>query len=295
MNQQLPGIGDNTQAIDYAAEETDRLRRDYGGLADSVDQLLATASAIPLPISGPDEKAVVAKAIKDLRDMRKRVEDIREIEKLPHLRRGNAVDQFFGALRIVLLKDGRRDRDAIGDTLQAALTAYDARLLAEEQERRRLAAEKAAREAREKAEAEAKALREAEEARLAAERARKPETVAAKEQVADKAAEVASTATVEAKVAEQQAEAAYVETLARPADIMRNRGADGVMTTMGTEKFAEIVDLQTLDIIALRPFIKVEHLEQALRGLAASRGYTNDERMQIAGAKFGTRAKSVVR
>jgi hypothetical protein len=295
MNMQTPGIGDNTQAIDYAAEETDRLRRDYTPLADSVEQLLASATAIPLPIAGPDDKAVVAKTIKDLRDMKQRVEGVREIEKIPHLRRGQAVDQFFGALRIALLKDNKRDRDAIGDTLQAALTDYDNKLLAEEQERRRLAAEKAAREAREKAAAEAKAREEAEAKRLAAERAKLAETKAAKAEVADKADETASVATIEAKLAETKAEEAYVETLARPADIMRNRGADGVMTTMAKEKFAEITDVNALDIVALRPFIKIEALEQALRGLAASRGYSNDERMQISGAIFGTRNKSQVR
>lgn len=295
MNMQTPGIGDNTQAIDYAAEETDRLRRDYTGLADSVEQLLGTAAAIPLPIASNDDKAVVAKTIKDLRDMKSRVEGVREIEKIPHLRRGQAVDQFFGSLRISLLKDNKRDQNAIGDTLQAALTDYDNKLLAEEQERRRLAAERAAREAREKAAAEAKAREEAEAKRLAAERAKLPETKAAKAETADTADQTASAATVEAKLAETKAEEAYVETLARPADIMRNRGADGVMTTMAKEKFAEITDPKALDIEALRPFVKIEAWEAALRGLAASRGYSNDERMQISGAIFGTRNKSQVR
>ena len=227
--------------------------------------------------------------------MKSRVEGLREIEKLPHFRRGQAVDQFFGALRIALLKDNKRDRDAIGDTLQAELTAYDNKLLAEEQERRRREAEKAAEELRKKLAAEAEARRVEEEARLAAERARKPDTQAAKEQIAEQASEQTSTAIVEAKLAEQKAEEAHIETLARPADIMRNRGADGVMTTMAKEKFAEILDVNTLDIMALRPFIKIEALEAALRGLAASRGYSNDARMQISGAIFGTRNKSQVR
>lgn len=291
MNQ--PGIGNNTQ-IDYAAEETARLERDYGDLAKSIEALVEEANAIPLPIEGNDGKGVVTKMIKRLRDSATSVEGIREVEKLPHLRRGNAVDQFFGRLRLSLRKDNKRDRDAIGDVLQNALTDYDRKVLAAEQERRRVEAEKAAAEARRKAEEEAKARQAAEEARLAAERARKPETTAAKVAAADEAQQVASAATVEATVAIARAEEAQVQTFARPADIMRQRSDDGVLSTMGTEKFAEITERTKLDFAAIGPFIKIEALEQALRGYAASVGYSNDPRMQISGATFGTRPKSRV-
>lgn len=291
----IPGIGDNVQNVDFAAEETKRLDVDYGNLSKSVLDLVEEAKAIPLPIADAEGKNVVTRMIKRLRDSATSVEGFREIEKLPHLRRGNAVDQWFGRLRLAIRRDDKKGRPAIGDDLAAALTAYDNKLLAEEQERRRLAAEQAARELREKLAAEAKAREEAEAARLAAERARLAETRQAKGEVAEQAEVKASVATVESKLAEQRAEEAHVQTFARPADIMRQRSDDGVLSTMGTEKFADIIDLQALDVAALRPFIKLEHLEQALRGLAASRGYSNDERMQIAGAKFGTRAKSVVR
>ena len=291
----IPGIGDNVQNVDFAAEETKRLDIDYGNLSKSVLDLVEEAKAIPLPIADADGKNVVTRMIKRLRDSATSVEGFREIEKLPHLRRGNAVDQWFGRLRLAIRRDDKKGRPAIADDLAAALTAYDNKLLAEEQERRRLAAEQAARELREKLAAEAKAREEAEAARLAAERARLAETRQAKGEVAEQAEVKASVATVESKLAEQRAEETHVQTFARPADIMRQRSDDGVLSTMGTEKFADIIDLQALDVAALRPFIKLEHLEQALRGLAASRGYSNDERMQIAGAKFGTRAKSVVR
>lgn len=295
MNTNTPGIGDNVQNVDYAAEETSRLDRDYSSLAQSVVELVEEANQIPLPIADDDGKKLVTRMIKRLRDSATNVEGLREIEKLPHLRRGNAVDQWFGRLRVALRKDNKRDQDQIGDKLQAELTDYDRRLLAAEQERRRIEAEKAAREMRERLAAEQKAREEAEAARLAAERARLAETRAAKGKAAEEAALAASAATVEAKVAEARAEEAQVQTFARPADIMRRRSDDGVLSTMGTEKFVEITELQKLDLEVLRPFIKFEALEQALRGLAASRGYSNDERMQIAGAKFGTRAKSVVR
>lgn len=295
MNTNAPGIGDNTQNVDYGAEETRRLEQDYGNLSQSVVELVEEASAIKLPIESDDDKNVVTRMIKRLRDTATLVEGFRETEKLPHLRRGNAVDQFFGRLRLAIRKDDRKGRDAIGDTLQASLTAYDAKKLAEEQERRRLEAERAARELREKLAAEQKARDEAEAKRLAAERARLPETKGAKGAAADQAEVVASVATVEAKLAEQRAEEAYVNTLARPAEIMRQRSDDGILSTMGTEKYSEVTDRTKIDLEKLRPYFKIEDLERALRGYAASVDYSSDERMQIAGAVFGKRAKSQVR
>jgi hypothetical protein len=289
-----PRIGDNTQ-IDYAADETRRLEREYGNLKDAIEGLVAEAEKIPLPITDPEGKAVVAPMIKRLRDQKTSVEGLREIEKMPHLRRGNAVDAFFGSLRVMLLRDDKKSRLAIGDVLQSELTTYDERVLAEEMERRRREAAKAAEELRKKLAAEEAARRAEEETRLAAERARKAETQAAKSEVAEQAAVQASVAAVKAKLAETRAEASYVETLARPADVMRQRMDNGVMSTMGTEKFSEILDRDKLDLEKLRPFFKLEHLEQAVRGYAASRGHSNDPAGQIPGARFGTRAKSLVR
>lgn len=290
-----PGIGSNTQNIDFAAEEARRLNQDYLALSESVAGLIDEARAIPVPIADDDGKNAVSKMIKRLRDTATSVEGFREIEKLPHLRRGNAVDQWFGRLRIMIRRDGKNDRPAIGDTLQNELTAYDSRKLAEERERRRLEAEAAAKVARDAEIARRKAEQEAAAKAAEAERARLEQTRQAKGEAAQAAAAGASEARVEETVAATKAEETYVNTLATNADIMRQRSDDGVLTTMGTEKFAEITDLSALDIVALRPFIKVEALEQALRGLAASRGHSNDARMQIAGAKFGTRPKSVVR
>lgn len=291
----LPGIGDNTQSIDFAADETSRLKRDYAELETSVVDLIAKAEAIELPITDNETKGLVASTLKTLRDTATRVEGLREIEKTPHLRRGNAVDQWFGRLRIAIRRDNKKDRPAIGDTLQGALTDYDNKLLAQEQERRRLEALRLQREADERRRKEQEAAAAAEAARLAAERARKPETQAAKEAVADQAEVVASVATVETKLADQRAEVAYVDTLARPADIMRQRGDDGVLMTMGTVRFAEITDRSKLDLTKLAPFIAIDALEKALRSYAASNGYSADPTVQIAGAVFGTRAKSVVR
>ena len=282
-------------APDYARQEVDRLHDEYGELSRTTDTLIADAEKIPDEIPDDDVKSEVTSLIKRIRDCKVRIEGLHDLEKQPHLRRGQGVDQYFFGLWDKLLKRSRNNHDGIGDILAKRLTQYDSRKLAEEQERRRKAAEEAA-----KAEAIARAIREKaereERERLeAAARARKAENIEAHTQAAEQAAEEASKARVEEQVATVKADEAHIQTLARPADIMRTRGADGTLSTMGTERYVEITDVRALDLEKLRPFIKYDALETALRGYAASVGYSEDNSVQIAGAKFGKRAKSVVR
>jgi hypothetical protein len=283
-------IGDNTQTIDYAREESERLQRDYAELARTAQSLFDEAAEVPDVIE-VEHKSAVVELIKRIRDVTKRVTGIHELEKLPHLRRGQGVDNFFFGLHDSLMRRDKKNRPGIGDTLNQRLTELDVRLLAEENERRRLAAEEAARIARAKAEAEAKAAREADEKRLAAERARLAETRAAKQEAAAEAERAASAAIVEAKVAEAAAEEAHVATLSRPADIMRQRTAAGTLSTMQQETFAEIEDPALLDAIRLWTFVTFEAKQKALNGWARS----TDWREQMPGARVGRRPKSQVR
>lgn len=284
-------LGDNTNTIDYAKEEIQRLGQDYANFVGTVEDLTVEAEAIPEKIEDAETKGIVASLIKRMRDAAKRIEGVREVEKTPHLRRGQAVDQFFNGLGTRLFKAAKRDRDGLGDSLQARLTEYDTRILMAEQERRRKIAEEEARKQREAAEAAAKAAREAEDRRLAAERARLPETRETKQEAAAVAGEAASAAKIEEAVATDRAEAAYVGTLAKPADIMRQRGEDGTLTTMAREFYAEVVDATKLDKGALWPFISLDAKEKALRQWAKTSGH----RQQMAGAAIGDRPKSVVR
>jgi membrane protein involved in colicin uptake len=285
-------IGDNTGAeINYASEEVERLSRDYAETSRSVETLLNRYESAPAEIRDDTEKSVVATLIKDMRDADKRIEGLREIEKQPHLRRGQGVDQFFGRLAERLFRRNKKDRPGAADSLNERLTAYDTKKLREEQERRRKEAEEAQRKAREEATRAAELAKQAEETRLAAERARKPETTAAKTAVADLAAEQASAAQIEAAAALDLAEAAYVDTLAKPAEIMRERLDGGVLTTMARENYAEIVDESQLDKAMLWPFISLDAKEKALRAWAKTTGHGK----QMAGAAIGNRPKSVVR
>lgn len=291
MNQPA-GIGDNTQAS-YFETETSRLKQDYGYLEEIVAQHVAESEPITI-VDSQETKDRVTALMKKMRETWKRIEGVHEAEKAPHLERGRAADGFFFNLMERLGRRDKRAKKGEGERLNDLLTDYDLRILAEEQERRRKAAEEEARRLREAAEARAKAEREAEEARLAAERARKPETTAAKEAIAEVKEDVASAARVEETVALEKAESAYIETLATPADIMRQRSSAGVTSGMATEKFREILNREELDLEKLRPYIPAAALDTALNKYAESVGYSNDEKVQIKGARFGKRPKSRV-
>lgn len=283
--------GDNTNAPDYAKQESERLRRDYALLETTVEELVSEGASIPLPIADDDTKGTVASVIKRIRDAATRANSFRESEKQPHYRRGQGVDMFFFGLIDQLAKRDRKNRDGVGDTLQRALTDYDNRKLLEEQARRQAEADRLAREESERKAEAARLAQVAEDARLAAERARKPATTAAKDALANTAEVAATEATIDAAIATSRAEDAYVATLARPADIMRNRGHDGTLSTMQQEGYAEIEDPDLLDMAKLWPFISISEKEKAVRQWAKSTGH----RQQMTGAKIGFRNKSVVR
>jgi hypothetical protein len=269
------------------------LKNEYGYVQESALRLIEQAKAITV-IADNDDKSKVIGLIKLLRDEAKRSTGLHEIEKAPHFRRGQGVDQFFFGIVDRLWKRDKKGNDGEGDRLNKLLTAYDVRQLAIEEEKRKAAALEAARIAQA---AEAERLRkeqEAEAARLAAERARKPDTTAAKAAIAAAAEEAAMAARVEQTATAAAAEEAYMATLAAPADIMRTRAADGSLATMAKEKFVEITDRNTLDLNKLRPYLPADALVTAIRKYAESVSFSNDESVQIAGAKFGTRPKSKV-
>lgn len=301
-------IGGNIGEVDYAREESDRLRQDYAETFRIVEELMAEYEAAPEVLKTPEDKALVVSLIKRMRDTGKALIGYHELEKMPHYRRGQAVDQTFFGRHDKLAKRDSKAKDGAADTLNQRLTDYDVAELARVQARRRQDALDARKEA-DQALAEAEvAEREAAEARqrvldaeAAAARARKPENVAAHQETAraaqvevEKLSEVAHAAAGAVAVTEQRAEKAYVDTLATPANLMRERHADGSQSTMGTEKFATILDRNTIDLEKLRGFIPLAALQTALNGYAASFGHSSDASVQITGAKFGKRPKSRV-
>ncbi len=87
--------GDN--APDFAAIEADRLAQDYADLDPKITALLDEARDLPSPITDRDVALRTGAVIKRMKDVDRRVEEIRNVEGEPHLRRKNAVDGFFFA------------------------------------------------------------------------------------------------------------------------------------------------------------------------------------------------------
>ena len=276
---------------DFASTVTAFLNEEYRAWDKTVADLLEEARALPREIPDAATRELFPPLIKRIRDTRGKLEAFHKLEKEPYHRGGQAVDQKFFGLIDKLLRRDRKNNPGAGDILGARLTDYDTKVLAAEQERRRLEAEEAARVAREAQERAQREAREAEEKRLAAERARKPEIAEEKRETAQRAEHQASAAHVEAVVETARAEEAHVATLVRPADIMRTRGDDGTLSTMAQEKYAELEDRDLLDKAALWPFIPEAALKTALTQWAKSTDY----RKQMAGAKVGRRNKTVVR
>lgn len=275
----------------FAASVTAFLEEEYGGRDVAIKLLLEEARLIPKEIEDRDTKDKAVSLVKRIRDEKKALEAFHEKDGTPYLRGKQAVDQWFFGRIDKLARRVKTNNPGAADIIMARVTAYDTRVLAEEQERRRIEAAEAER-VRRAAEAEEARKREAaEQARLAAERARAPAQVEQKAAVATTAEAEHSAASVEASVAQAAHEDARIATFAKPADIMRTRGADGTLSTMVQENYAEIVDVDLLDMQALRPFISLDAWQKALNGWARVTGYTKP----MAGANVGKRPKSVVR
>jgi flagellar biosynthesis GTPase FlhF len=275
-------IGDN-RPTDATESLLGRLGDDYGELTRSASSLLETARSLGETVENERELEGFSNVIVAMRDAIARAEAARTAEKEPYLRGGQAVDGFFSSLKERLDK-GRT-------VLQRRVDVYQNRKLAEERERRRLAAEQAVREQRERDAEAARLAREAEEKRLAAERARKPETKEAKVASASAAEGEAAAAAAAASVASDAAETARIDTLRKPSEIARSRFDEGRLVTMRQVGFAELVDRERVDMNALRPYFTEQEIAKALRGWAKATGH----KKPMDGAEIGLRDEAVVR
>ena len=275
----------------FAATVTAFLEDEYSQLPVTVSHILEAARAIPHTIDNEDDMGECARVIKLLRDEAARIEAFRVKEKEPYLRGEQAVDAYFFGQKEKCVRRDKKAKPGAADILQSLLDDYNQRKLAAEQRRRQEEADKAAREAAEARQREQEAAAKAEADRQAAERARKPETQQQKTAIAEASQQEAADAAVNADLAAQAAEQAHVDTLAKPADLVRTRVSQGPTVTMGTEPYALIEDIAQLDRAVLWPFIKTDAIESALRSWAKTTNYNQ----QMAGARIGRRPKSIVR
>lgn len=270
--------------MNHAEDEAERLAIKYADDGAEVSAILLRAHNLPTRCESDDEVKLFVPLVVELRDHAARLEKMRVAEKEPHLRRGNAVDQFFKSMTDRLGK-GRSILEArVNDWNQRKLAAERARREAEERERRE--------QARIAEEARLKAEREKRDAELAASRARTEANRVAREAEAAEATERAQRAARAAQAATQAATDARIEAGMKPGDMVRQRLDDsGTLNTMKQVPFIEIVDRNGLDKDALWPFLKDEHILMALKAWAKTNAY----RMPMEGAVIEMRDATVIR
>ncbi|MDO8534110.1 MAG: hypothetical protein Q7S17_05135 [Xanthobacteraceae bacterium] len=286
-----PAAAQGTNVPDYAAEESARLAREFSGLEKDVTDLLAEARALPTTVEDEPTANLYTKTITRFGDLDTRLDKFRESEKLPYLRRGTAVDSFFGRMRERLFRKKKTDKAGGADILHDRLHAYNVKREADER-RKREEAERVAREAEEQARlAREKAQREQREAEEKAARARKTANIEEQQRLAREAEERAAAARAaedEARDIRRDAEAAAA---AKPADLVRERHEGGAMNTMKQVPYVEMTDSMALDVVALWPFVKNDAKEAALKAWAKVVQY----KKPMAGAIIEYRNETVVR
>lgn len=275
---------------DWAAEESARLEREHEGLKQDVARALEEARGVPPEVADEETANVYTRVIKRLRDLGRKVEALRVMEKQPHLRKEDAVDSFFFRLAERLERRKRTDSPGGVDVLVSRLDHYNQKRLAEEKARReavaRAAREEEARAAREREEAE----RKRREADAAAARARNADKIKEREAEAAQAADDARRARDAEQRAREAVQISAAEAAAKPADMARERHASGALNTMKLAPHVEIVDAMELDAAALWPFVPEAAKLQALRAWAK----VTQHKRQMKGAVIEIRSETVV-
>jgi hypothetical protein len=242
----------------------DEVAETYKGLATATSLLLASAKALPTVVETESDVGKIVGAVKELRTTYDLAESNRKSEKDPYFRAGQAVDAFF---------NGIKDRlEKAEEILTKRVHAYNQRKLQAEREAREAAQREANRIAKEAADKLAEEQRLANEAAQAAARARKPENIEAHEQRAEQHEDAASEARVDALIANDNAESARLAAMAKPAEMVRERFDTG-MSTMAQVGYVEILDRDKLDMKALWPHLKEDHILAALKLWAKSGSY----------------------
>jgi hypothetical protein len=219
-------IGGNNPPI------ADRLATTYADELAKAEALADRANAQPKEIDSDETLKVIGDIAADAQRLWKTLDAARTNEKAPYLQAGREVDGYFAQV----LDRATRIKTA----MLARATAYN-RAKAEKERRER---EEIARKQREEAEAK---RREAEQA-------------AAAGRVDDAMADVEDACQAEAAAAEATAAAATPA-----ADLTRVRSDTGTSITTRTEWTHEIQDFDAIPLDRLRPYLKRDAVEAAIR------------------------------
>lgn len=215
------------------------------------DDLLAAFERTPETIADEETAKKIGDFIDQFTAACKVADSTREAEKEPYLSGCRAVDGWFKAITEPMTRTKA--------TLNARLKVFLDRKAAAERERlKQLELEKLR-------EAEAARRKEAEAAEAAALAAETNDV-----KLADQAVATAVVAADTAKVAEAQAIAAGAAADAKPAEHSRIRGDLGSVKSLKLVWKHRDLDKDIVDLEKLRPFLKTEHLDMAIRAYIAA-------------------------
>ena len=268
-------IGGNMPPADQIIGDVQRrLADDYAALETTTAATLAKARELPSELANEADRAAFGDIIRELRDTSKRAESHREAEKNPYLRAGQAVDGFFNAMKDRLGK-------AI-DVLQFRLNAYQRKLAEAERVKREQEAAEAQRkanEARRAAEDEARRLAELQRQQELAEQKAAESTRPKVQQAAEVTArdvrgqEGRTDALIaQADQLQRAADHAQERTQATTADLVRQRTGAGAVITARTIRIVKVDNFDLLPLERLRPYIKRDELERAVKAWAKVEG-----------------------
>jgi hypothetical protein len=227
-----------------------------------VDALAKRADTAPRIVTGRADMDVASALVKDAKALFKKIETARKEMKQPFLDGGKLVDGHYGDLTERL--------DRIATTFQKAADAFTAQQVEQERQRRLAEAERIRQ--------EEAAARELAEAANEAGKAPMAETMGA----------MADAAAYEARQIEREATGSA-------ADLVRSVTSDGVLTSAKTQWDYAILDFAAVDLDVLRPYLKRDAIEAAIR-MAIRQGVRPiDGRQPIRGVQIFQDVKAVIR
>jgi len=226
------------------------LAEKYASLLAAIEPLAELADDLPAEFTTPEHIAKTAEIVKDGRKALRELEEARDKEGRPHLEAKREIDEWFSPKMLRLKQTKKNGAPGILDILQGRADDYQRKV-------------------------DAQKRKEAEEARLKAVEAEREQRRLA-EVAAAQAQPIAANAHAEAaKAAAVQAEKSAAVAVATPAEVTRVRSETGAVASASAPLTFE-ANYNAVDLGALRPYLKPEWIDQAIRAWIKVNGETGE-------------------
>ena len=227
-----PEIGHNNPPATLA----ERLALDHKSLLDRMEMIAARANGTPKEFATDADVSTATTLVADILELKDKFDEAHKSEKEPFLSGGRAVDTFFGSAATRELSGPRGRLKRMLDAIQTRADAY----------------------AKKKAD-EARRIREAEEARIR-------DAAAAAAKAAEQAAAAGRTEDAVADLRDvQAAEDQLVDVQSQPIVVAPVVTESGAKAAGKTEWDYEVQDWDLIPLDKLRPYLKREEIEKAMR------------------------------